>query len=215
MFKNFYTDCFLQSKYYAEIKSKYNVLFSFIGGSNLLECSSEDSDYDVTIVVSDNIEFSVVTDCYLRFKDRKLVHWYIVPINFLLNKQPTHRLNAILFFELFNLKDEFLLDLIDVNAYNNILGLKDELALIGIKYLVNKNSYYINNFETITVDYLNKPKFKVFYHLLYISYKFCSDFIDYLKIKQFKSAIKYKKLTKDLLDEVRPYIIKLRVFLDV
>lgn len=213
MFKTFYTDCFLSSKYYAEIKNNYKVLFSFVGGSNLLECASDDSDYDITIIVADDFDFYTTTTCYLRFKDQKLVHWYIVPINFLLNKQPTHRLNALLFFELFNLKDEFLLDLVDKEAYNNILKIKTELSTIGIKYLVSRNLDRINKLEYYTVEEFNKPKFKVFYHLLYISYLLYENTIDFDKVKQFKRALKYKQLTADLFEDAKPHILKLKTLL--
>ena len=70
MYKSYYTNCFLNSKYYQEIKNNYKVLFTFLGGSHLLHCETASSDYDITIVVADDFEFSSITTSYLRFNDK-------------------------------------------------------------------------------------------------------------------------------------------------
>lgn len=210
MFNNYYTNYFLNSKYYQEIKDTYNVLFTFIGGSNLLKCNIAESDFDVTIIVSDDFEFSSITTSYMRFKDSIKVHWYIVPINFLFKKQITNKLVALLFFELKYLTKDFLLDLIDEKAFDSIITISHELSTLGCNYILNYSKNMINTIEEATTETDNKW----IYYLLYLSYDIFNELPNYTLIKKLKTAIRVHSIPEELLEEAKLQIAALKDYVN-
>ena len=213
MYSSYYTDCFLNSKYYAEIKEKYNVLFTFVGGSYALDCAIAESDYDITIIVQDNFEPSTITSEYIRFEDTVKVHWYIIPIGVLLNKKIKNKLIALLFFELACLRDDLLLDLVDTDAFNQILNLKDEVSTLGKQYYINAYKNIIQHIDNEKHIKVPPPKAKVLYYLLYLSYVELGDTPDLPKIRLFKHLLRNRLLTVDSYKPFVKQIAKLKTIL--
>jgi hypothetical protein len=191
MYSDYFTNCFIKSKYYQEIKAKYTVLMTFVGGGRLLDCITAESDYDITIIVADDFEFSVDTTKYLRFMDGVKLHWYIIPFNSILQKRIKNKNMAALFLEFKNLSDDFLLDQPDNLAYNKILEMKQELSEAGQRYILADLQYIVEQIDEIDVKSIKLQDLKSVYYLLYISYTAFGDLPDYERIRKFKRAVRY------------------------
>lgn len=191
MYSDYFTDCFVKSKYYQEIKAKYTVLMTFVGGGRLLDCSTAESDYDITIIVADDFEFSVATTKYLRFMDGVKLHWYIIPFSSILQKYILNKNMAALFLEFKNLSDDFLLDQPDNLAYNKILEMKHELSEAGQRYMLADLRYIIEQIDEINVESIKPQDLKSVYYLLYISYIAFGELPDYERIRKFKRAVRH------------------------
>lgn len=211
MYKSYYTNCFLNSKYYQEIKNNYKVLFTFLGGSRLLHCETASSDYDITIVVADDFEFSSITTSYLRFNDKIRVHWYIIPLSTILAGMHKDYLTNILFLELKYLSLDFVLDMVDTESYNKLVRIKDTISEKGKAFLLKKFAPIINSIDTKDYKCANKS----LYYLLYISYAVLNEQSDLTLIKNFKKEVRTGTLTENTFIPVKQQLCKLKDYINV
>lgn len=72
MLSNFIEE-FKNSKYYADILAKHNVILMFVSGSRIIDVTDERSDYDLVAIVDEPCQQHV--DEYLIYNGVK-VHWY-------------------------------------------------------------------------------------------------------------------------------------------
>lgn len=75
-----FIEAFQKTSYFSQILKDNEVIAIFVGGSRACGLADESSDYDLTVLTLGGEFFNTIEEQYLRYKGKKVVHWYIMPI---------------------------------------------------------------------------------------------------------------------------------------
>lgn len=125
---------FRNSIYYKRLFINHNVVMIYLSGSRLSGITDDISDFDIIIIVDEDVNIHDHINEYVMYKDKVKIHWYYVPFNkfeyFSTYGQQLNIIGGILFR---NINDEYIL-------YKNNKYITEINSLIERKNIISKNS---------------------------------------------------------------------------
>lgn len=71
----------LHTHYFQKLFQQYDVIMAIVGGSRLVNMISPTSDYDISLIVTDDCDYQKLLDRWCLRIDNQIIHAYICPLN--------------------------------------------------------------------------------------------------------------------------------------
>lgn len=220
---NTFINDFKNSIYFNEIIHKFdNTVLAYIGGSRCHNLNTQYSDYDITILVDEDINrIDSVKYHYLSYKGRK-VHWYYVPLSqlFLSHSRSIYDLLSATTLCGIITNKHYDLVIYENEYYKNIIkylfvhSLEVEVPLNVRAGMCYKESLYkyVNGSKNISDNNCRSAKFLYFCCL--ISHKVLSTDVNINMLKELKLAKRTHNMSPECLNYALTQLKNLTLFLD-